>query len=117
MIRDLGSRNGTRVNGVEVAAEPIPIQEGDTLEFGKVVGRIAADYGDQKTVLGRATDLSSSLRLRAVDILARPPRGTDMARIVHLLAEAGRVLVLPRPLNETCAEILGFFERAVLAGR
>jgi serine phosphatase RsbU (regulator of sigma subunit) len=117
MIRDLGSRNGTRVNGIE-CGEPTPIRDGDTLEIGKVVGRIGTDFGDARTVLRSPEDISSSLRIRARDILARPLRATsDMSRIVHLLAEAGRVLVLPRPLHETCAEILGFVERAIQASR
>jgi phosphoserine phosphatase RsbU/P len=117
LIRDLGSRNGTRVNGVE-AVEPIAIREGDMLEIGKVVGRIGSDAAEAKTILRGAEDLSSSLRMRARDILARPPRaGTDISRMVHLLAEAGRMLVLPRPLPETCQEILGFVERAVPSSR
>ena len=115
-VRDLGSRNGTRVNGIDVA-EPTPVRDGDTLEIGKVVGRIGAEYAEAKTVLGVAADLSSSIRVRARDILARPARAASDSRIVHLLAEVGRVLVLPRPLHETCAEVLSFVERAVPAGR
>ena len=117
LIRDLGSRNGTRVNGVD-AVEPIAIREGDMLEIGKVVGRIGNELGEAKTILRSPEDISSSLRIRARDILARPPRATaDISRIVHLLADAGRVLVLPRPLRETCEELLGFVERAVPASR
>ena len=41
-VRDLGSRNGTRVNGVE-ATEPIPIRAGDAIEFGNVVGHVTSD--------------------------------------------------------------------------
>ncbi len=117
LIRDLGSRNGTRVNGLE-AAEARPIREGDVLEIGKVVAHVGLDPGEQRTVLRRADELSSSIRLRAQDILSRPPRVRgDTGRILHLLAEAGRVLVLPRPLGETCEQILGFVERAVPASR
>src|SRR5262249_59939382 len=38
-------------------------------------------------------------------------------RVVKLLAEAGRLLVLPRPLQETCEEILSFVERAMPVSR
>jgi FHA domain len=35
MIRDLGSTNGTRLNGEEVK-RPTPVKLGDTVEFGRV---------------------------------------------------------------------------------
>jgi pSer/pThr/pTyr-binding forkhead associated (FHA) protein len=35
-LRDLGSSNGTRVNGVEVGAGPRPLHDGDVLEAGGV---------------------------------------------------------------------------------
>jgi serine phosphatase RsbU (regulator of sigma subunit) len=116
-IRDIGSRNGTRVNGVD-AGEATPIREGDLLEIGKVMGRVTREAVDTHTVLSPGQGLSSSLRIGAKEILARAaPTGGDAARLVHLLAEAGRMLVLPRPLKETCDEILRFVEQAVPATR
>jgi pSer/pThr/pTyr-binding forkhead associated (FHA) protein len=41
-IRDLGSRNGTRVNGNEVH-EAVAIRENDALEIGKVQARLGTD--------------------------------------------------------------------------
>jgi len=38
-IRDLGSRNGTRVNGVE-AREPVELKSGDRIEVGHLVLRV-----------------------------------------------------------------------------
>jgi len=35
-LRDLGSSNGTRVNGVELGAGPRPLRDGDVLEAGGV---------------------------------------------------------------------------------
>jgi sigma-B regulation protein RsbU (phosphoserine phosphatase) len=116
-VRDLGSRNGTRVNGVE-ASQAISIREGDMVEIGKVmlrVGREAAAPLDLSTV----GSMSSSMRLRAQDILGRPtaPIGADSSKVVRLLAEAGRMLVLPRPLPETCESVLAFVEKALPASR
>ncbi len=116
-IRDLGSRNGTRVNGVEVR-EAIPIRDGDVIEIGKVLARVASHSVEAKTLLNTAGQVSSSLNLRARDILERgAPGGADAGRLVRLLAEAGRMLVLPRPLRETCDEILRVVEQAVPATR
>src|SRR5262245_21039500 len=68
-IRDLGSRNGTRVNGIEVH-EPTPIREGDVIEIGKVLARIVSDASDAKTMFNQGPHLSSSLNLGAREILA-----------------------------------------------
>ena len=44
LLRDLGSHNGTRVNGWLVR-EPVPIRPGDVLQFGTAVFVIQADAG------------------------------------------------------------------------
>jgi pSer/pThr/pTyr-binding forkhead associated (FHA) protein/tetratricopeptide (TPR) repeat protein len=36
VLRDLGSANGTRVNGESVGTEPVVLQPGDTVQFGMV---------------------------------------------------------------------------------
>jgi hypothetical protein len=41
VIRDMGSTNGTRVNGEEVH-RPTPIKSGDILEFGRVRAKLVA---------------------------------------------------------------------------
>jgi sigma-B regulation protein RsbU (phosphoserine phosphatase) len=116
-IRDLGSRNGTRVNGNEVH-ELSPIRDGDVIEIGKVLARVTTDPGEAKTILNPSSNLSSSLNLRAREILARGGTGNASAtRLVHLLAEAAAMLVLPRPLREMCDEILRVVEQAVPATR
>ncbi len=114
-VRDLGSRNGTRVNGAE-ARGPTPLREGDVIEVGSVVLRVAARE-ESPARLSPGSDITSSVRLRAQDFLGRPGTARAAPDLVHLLAEAGRVLVLPRPLKETCEEILAFVERAIPASR
>src|SRR5258706_2817494 len=66
-IRDLGSRNGTRVNGIEVR-EPTPIREGDVIEIGKVQARVITELGEMKTTFDPgAGGRSSSVNLKARD--------------------------------------------------
>ncbi len=116
-IRDLGSRNGTRVNGVE-AREPLEIRAGDRVEIGHLPFQVSDRDPGQGVRLDDATVLGSSLKLRVDQILERRGRaGESSGRMVHLLAEAGRLLVLPRPLRETCDELLVFVEKAVPASR
>jgi serine phosphatase RsbU (regulator of sigma subunit) len=64
--------------------------------------------------------IASSLSLGVKEVL--DSRGgvssaAASANLVHLLAEAGRLLVLPRPLKETCDQILEIVEKAVPASR
>lgn len=116
-IRDLGSRNGTRVNGRE-ATSPIAVNAGDRIEIGHVVLQVLEAGRHEPTTFTTSEHVDSSLRLNVRDVLERPAstEGTT-ARVLHLLAEAGQLLVLPRPLAETCETILGLVEKAVRASR
>ena len=115
-IVDRGSRNGTRVNGIE-AREPLEIRPGDRIEVGHILLTVTDQPPGSPVRLSDATVLGSSLRLRPGEILERRMRGGGSARLVHLLADAGRLLVLPRPLRETCDELLRFVEQALRASR
>jgi serine phosphatase RsbU (regulator of sigma subunit) len=116
-IRDLGSRNGTRVNGREATA-PIAVAAGDRIEVGHVVLTVQEAGRSEPTTFTTSEHVGSSLRLNVREVLERPAstEGTT-ARVLHLLAEAGQLLVLPRPLAETCEAILGLVEKAVRASR
>ena len=116
LVRDLGSRNGTKVNGHDISGAS-PIQAGDTLEIGHVVLHVS---GAETTGarLSEHRGLGSSLKLRVADLLQQPTgTAVESSKVLHLLAEAGQLLVLPRPLPETCETLLGFVERALTANR
>jgi len=115
-VRDLGSRNGTRVNGRD-AREPLVIRSGDQIEFGQVVLDVVSDGAPSNVRFSDATVMGSSLRLRADQILERQSQSGGTARIMQVLAEAGRLLVRPKPLTETCDELLSFVEKTVRASR
>jgi sigma-B regulation protein RsbU (phosphoserine phosphatase) len=117
IVRDLGSRNGTRVNGAEVR-DAVQVGDGDVIEFGKVEVRVGRAGTPAGTRFSEAPGLGSSMRVGARDLLSRAStRGSEGARLVSLLAEAGQMLVLPRPIQETCEEVLRLVERAVPARR
>jgi phosphoserine phosphatase RsbU/P len=115
-IRDLGSRNGTRVNGAEARAA-VALAAGDRVEVGHVQLAVTDGPPSAPVRFSDSTVLGSSFELRAGEILERRARTSGSGRLVHLLAEAGRLLVLPRPLRETCDELLRFIEQAVPASR
>ena len=116
-IRDLGSRNGTRVNGRD-AVGPLPIAAGDRVEVGHVLLSVSETERDEPTRFSTSEHVGSSLKLKVSDVLQRPTgSGSDGARVLHLLAEAGQLLVVPRPLAETCQAILGLVEAALPTSR
>jgi serine phosphatase RsbU (regulator of sigma subunit) len=116
-IRDLGSRNGTRVNGID-AREALAIQPGDRVEIGHLPLAISVDAPSRPLALNDRTVLGSSHRIKLDHVLERRTQDTASARaIVHLLAEAGQMLVLPRPLKETCEQVLEIAAKAVPASR
>ena len=47
-LRDLGSRNGTAVNGVRLT-ERVPVKEGDTIMFGQGEFRLTAEDGTSRS--------------------------------------------------------------------
>jgi len=115
-ITDLGSRNGTRVNGSD-AVQPVRLKESDLVEVGSVLLRVLGEGAEARTQWTPSPGASSSLRINARDILGRSSATTSNPGLVHVLIEAGRVLVLPRPLPETCEEVLRFVEKAIPASR
>ncbi len=117
-IRDLGSRNGTRVNGRD-ATEALVVARGDRIEVGHVMLQVEeAGHPAGGSRVVTSEHVGSSLRLNVKELLERPTASEGSAsRVLHLLAEAGQLLVLPRPLAETCEAILGFIEKAVRANR
>ena len=115
-IRDLGSRNGTRVNGHD-ATRAQTLEPGDWIEVGHVMVRVGEgqDADPGWTASGGA---GSSLELRVRDVLRGPGHpGKSSESVVRLLAEAGQMLVLPRPMRQTCEDALRIVEKAVVANR
>ena len=61
-VRDLGSTNGTFLNGVRVSSEAI-IRGGDLLQIAEIVFRVGVQRGyvDCKTIAGDSTDQALAL--------------------------------------------------------
>lgn len=117
LVRDLGSRNGTRVDRVEVH-DLTELAAGARLELGDVELLVTAEEPAEPVKLPERTRVDTSLRLRADHLVEAHSRQQGGASpLVALLAAAGQILVLPRPLAETCAEILEIAARAVPGSR
>jgi sigma-B regulation protein RsbU (phosphoserine phosphatase) len=116
-VHDLGSRNGTRVNGRRIAgAEALEV--GSTVEFGSIVVRVTDQPPSQQPVLSDEDQLSQNLLLsreevgRADSTLPKAEPG-----VLRLLVEAGQMLVVPGEPEETFDRVLELVERAIPANR
>src|SRR5262245_5670954 len=98
LIRDLGSRNGTRVNGAN-ATEAVTLKAGDQVEVGHVPLMVTAERPEQPLAFDEGAILGSSHRIQIDQVLERRALAASGAQsLVRLLAQAGQLLVLPRPL-------------------
>jgi len=73
---------------------------------------------DDTTRFTTSEHVGSALKLKVSDVLQKPTgTASDTGRVLHVLAEAGQLLVVPRSLDETCQAILGLVESAVPTSR
>src|SRR6185295_5423999 len=118
-LRDLGSRNGVRVNGARIE-EPVSLTPGDRVEIGAFALQVSEGEPTSTIRLADATVMDTSVRLRADQLIERRVNQASSGGrtpIIQWLAQAGQMLVIPRPLHETCDELLEVVARAVPASR
>ncbi len=117
VLRDLGGRNGTRVNGVLVR-HPVPLRLGDRLKFGDVELCVTDSGTAPDAALSDSRTLTTTLRIPAAEVLRRGPAGgPSPPGVVRGLAAVGGLLVLQTPLAETCDQLLRIVEEVVPASR
>lgn len=118
-LRDLGSRNGVRVNGLRIETA-VSLTAGDRVEIGAFGLQVSEGEPTSTIRLVDATVMDTSVKLRADQLIERRAAGSGSgarAPIIQFLAQAGQMLVIPRPLHETCDELLEVVARAVPASR
>ncbi|MEZ5064674.1 MAG: SpoIIE family protein phosphatase [bacterium] len=117
-ITDLGSLNGTRINGRDVKGEALAVA-GDTVEFGSVMLRLADDSAPSvpSPTFSDDADLSRSMVLSRDEITSSHHLLTESDRVLKLLTEVGQIVVLPEQPEQTFDRILELVERAIPADR
>lgn len=129
IVRDLGSRNGTWVNGLRLGAnEPLPLRDGDELRFGAVNlraidptrGGASGNDSSMPSVIPRLSTggLEASVRLSWDELRSQvDPSALRERDLFHVISEAGSLLVAPLPLEEIFESALGLVARLVPARR
>ncbi len=116
-VVDLGSRNGTRLNGRPVTAAPVSARVGDRIEFGSVSLQLVDREPVAAPLYADEAQLSQSLYLSREDTGSAELRYAAEPKILRLLSEVGQFLVLPGDPEETFDRILELVNRAIPAAR
>jgi serine phosphatase RsbU (regulator of sigma subunit) len=98
----------------------VALATGDRVEIGAFTLHVSEGQPTESVKLLDATMMGTSLRLRADELLQRRAADAESdgrVPIIQFLAEAGQMLVIPRPLQETCDELLEVVARAVPGSR
>jgi serine phosphatase RsbU (regulator of sigma subunit) len=122
-VRDLGSRNGTWINGRPLSA-PGAAEPGDRIRFGAVEARImdldapARREGFAGALLSQAEEIGTSVQLRWEDVQQAAHPGADREwDLLRVVAEAGQLVVLPRPIEGVLETVLELLARVIPARR
>jgi len=114
MVCDLGSHNGTTLNGGKVADEPLPLKIGDHLEVANISFRVEGPGGAGMTIFNESQTLMPSAELSWDEIRDTKSAKRDLqSRLFQVLAEAGDLLTIPRAPEEMFEPILDLVETAL----
>jgi len=116
MVEDLGSRNGTRVDGLLVE-KPVEARLGSSIEFAELTFKLVDTHpeGRAQYALDDESLESSSVTLR--DIYEPGDRRDKSQGLFQVLADAGELLATHRGLDELYQVTLELVERAVSSQR
>jgi serine phosphatase RsbU (regulator of sigma subunit) len=110
-VTDLGSRNGTRVNGARISA-PTDLAPGSEVGFADVVLRLVGAKPVAPEIGLNATAVATStLSIEQARAPGRERRGKS--GLFGVLAEAGAFLVKDRPLSRLYEDVLDLVESAI----
>lgn len=103
-VTDLGSRNGTYVNGV--AIEATTLNDGDRIDFGCLLARLEVSAEDQLALTDGPVALPPVLIDRPVDEARSRPPVIEPDRLLRLLSEIVRSLAKQQPLGDVLDEVV-----------
>lgn len=112
-VADLGSRNGTRVNG-QLVTGSLALQPGDQLELSGVLLRVEGEQPARPTHFTESATLIPREELSWEEITAeRQRKQSRQSRLFQILADAGELLTIPRAPAELYEPILDLVDTAL----
>jgi serine phosphatase RsbU (regulator of sigma subunit) len=115
-VTDLGSRNGTRVDG-ERAVGPTPARVGSRIALGGVVLTLRVPGAGDSTEYGLSRSAVVTAAVPSGDVRASSDGSRGGSDLFRVLADAGQFLVSERSLAGVYEDVLGLVERTVRCDR
>ncbi len=119
-VQDLGSHNGTMLNGAKVA-DPLPIRAGDVIEVANITFRVEGPDGPGTGAAAGMSMFNESVTMIPSHELSwdevrkdRKDKRDLQSLLFRVLAEAGDLLTIPRDPGEMYEPILDLVETALL---
>lgn len=123
ILEDLGSRNGTWVNGQRLE-RAIEVRPGDVFQFGSVRLHLQTEEGprlDETTLtpeLSEPGQIHTSSSLEWAEAKAELDTGSKVSQtLFQIMSEASNLLIVPRDLHDLLDTMLALVERLIPAGR
>ena len=114
LVRDLGSHNGTKLNGAKVDRD-MSVHMGDLIEVANLSFRVEGPGGMGHTIYNESQTLMPSAELSWEDVQKERSNKSDLQSLLfQVLAEAGQLLTIPREPGEMYEPILDLVETALL---
>lgn len=112
-VEDLGSRNGTRVNGRPVVAAEL-LRPGDRLDVAGIILRVEGEQPVAMTTYNELSTLIPHEEISWADLSAeRQAKSDSHTRLFQILAEAGELMTVPRAPEALYEPILDLVETAL----
>jgi len=113
MIEDLGSRNGTRVNGRPVDGTMV-LQAGDRIDIAGIVLQVEGAHPVDLTCYNESATLVPEEEISWEEVRAQRQQKRDrQSRLFQILADAGDLMTNPRAPEELYEPILDLVETAL----
>jgi sigma-B regulation protein RsbU (phosphoserine phosphatase) len=114
VVRDLGSHNGTHVNGEEIVGD-VPLRLGDRLELANLTFRVEGPINVGKTRDPLKANVVPSAEISWDEVRSVRSTKKDLQSLLfRVLAKAGDLLTIPRAPEEMYEPILDLAETALL---
>lgn len=116
VLRDLGSMNGTFVNGTQLRGEQV-LAAGDQVRFGQVLLSVTAAEAPVRPLAVSANPASNFTITTTIEEIRQQARQNRSDRILAAVSEAGQMLSRRMELSELYEKVLDLISKSITTSR